>query len=509
MNLDQIKELLLTFHPKGRVRFVKKHPEIIQTLNIAYPNISVYLQVDSLVNGTSPYCIVCSSPIKTSGKTTCSTACRSIAIKPYTQEKSNKQKATIAKLKRDPNYQKEITSRRLATLQEKYGAKVSPKALQSAISRVDILLKKGKETLKERYGVVNAGMMPDHRAKCIETQLAHYGSLYLNSKEFKEASESNRLSVFSRLAPSTITISSIDVAPIELTAQFDNPNYRISFICSACNSTDTIPTETFKWRIRENGSSCRKCTNLTRGSLKEQQLAEYIQSLGLDVQRNVRILQGKEIDIFIPSLNLGFEFNGIFWHSSTDTPKNYHRTKSILASKLGIKLIHVYEDMWDFYPQLLKSLILKEVNLVPIIKEYGVKSISKSEATAFINANSFTCNEFTSHVALCSDTEIVAIMTLNDNELIQYCEIAKYKIQCGAQSLFTHFIKSCNYSVITSACQNDWPTDVLLTLGFTQLSSNFEVSKYVDLKQGRRQLFPITDRIIFDSGSTTWQWNRS
>jgi len=60
---------------------------------------------------------------------------------------------------------KEFQINRLSTMKEKYGALVSPKARQKTRERADNLNKKGRETIFRKYGVINAGQMPNHGEK--------------------------------------------------------------------------------------------------------------------------------------------------------------------------------------------------------------------------------------------------------------------------------------------------------------------------------------------------------
>ena len=48
-----------------------------------------------------------------------------------------------------------------------------------------------------------------------------------------------------------------------------------------------------------------------------------------------------EIDIYLPQLNLGFEFNGVWWHSDEYKRKSFHLDKTNFFTKREIKLIHV------------------------------------------------------------------------------------------------------------------------------------------------------------------------
>ena len=58
----------------------------------------------------------------------------------------------------------------------------------------------------------------------------------------------------------------------------------------------------------------------------QKEILDYIKELGFNVINNhKKSLNGVEIDIFIPELNIGFEYNGLFWHSEKmGKDKNYH-----------------------------------------------------------------------------------------------------------------------------------------------------------------------------------------
>lgn len=66
-----------------------------------------------------------------------------------------------------------------------------------------------------------------------------------------------------------------------------------------------------------------------------------------EVSRNNReIIYPKEIDIFIPFLNFGIEYNGTYWHSEGIKPKRHRDDKTKKALKKGVTLIHVEEEDW-------------------------------------------------------------------------------------------------------------------------------------------------------------------
>ena len=59
-------------------------------------------------------------------------------------------------------------------------------------------------------------------------------------------------------------------------------------------------------------------------SKQEEELRSYIENF-IKTESTCKILDGKEIDIYIPSLKLGFEFNGNYWHSSDLKYYLYHQ----------------------------------------------------------------------------------------------------------------------------------------------------------------------------------------
>jgi hypothetical protein len=83
-------------------------------------------------------------------------------------------------------------------------------------------------------------------------------------------------------------------------------------------------------------------------SKEESEIIDYIHSItDCTIEKNNRkILDGKEIDIYIPDLSLAIEFNGIYWHSDLFVEREYHRNKVLLALKSNIRLIHIYENDW-------------------------------------------------------------------------------------------------------------------------------------------------------------------
>lgn len=69
---------------------------------------------------------------------------------------------------------------------------------------------------------------------------------------------------------------------------------------------------------RSKGTGCRICQRENQTSFPEQALFYYIYKVFPDAEnRNTSALEGKELDIYIPSIRTGIEFDGKKWHAET------------------------------------------------------------------------------------------------------------------------------------------------------------------------------------------------
>ena len=91
--------------------------------------------------------------------------------------------------------------------------------------------------------------------------------------------------------------------------------------------------------IHLDGSGCQKCAMLF--SNYEMELIDYISSIigEENIIRNDRtILNGNELDVYVPSKKVAFEFDGLYWHSEIKKPnKKYHLQKTMECEKQGIQ----------------------------------------------------------------------------------------------------------------------------------------------------------------------------
>lgn len=135
-----------------------------------------------------------------------------------------------------------------------------------------------------------------------------------------------------------------------------------------CTKGHSYPQPICKKTINNHG--CSICSNSYRMSFPEKVVAFYILKHFPDAIQNFKCddLDKKEIDIFIPSLKIGIEYDGSRWHKNTkkDIQKNQ------ICKKNNITLIRIREPKC---PPLNDCVIYKLPNLKESTLENTIKDI--------------------------------------------------------------------------------------------------------------------------------------
>ncbi len=93
-------------------------------------------------------------------------------------------------------------------------------------------------------------------------------------------------------------------------------------------------------RDRNLGTNCPICAKELQTSFPEQSIYFYIKKLFPDAINGDKHL-GIEFDVFIPSINIAIEYDGVFWHKNK---KTRDERKNKFCEKNNILLIRVRED---------------------------------------------------------------------------------------------------------------------------------------------------------------------
>lgn len=115
-----------------------------------------------------------------------------------------------------------------------------------------------------------------------------------------------------------------------------------------------------------NGRRCPKCSKGKGYSYKEEELFSFINSI-IPAIANYKVLNEDtggfpEIDIFIPSKNIGIEFDGLFWHSTERKSEFNLLDKTEFFKSRGISIIHIFEDEWDNNKDIIKEKLIRLIN---------------------------------------------------------------------------------------------------------------------------------------------------
>lgn len=241
-----------------------------------------------------------------------------------------------------------------------------------------------------------------------------------------------------------------------------------------------------------NGHGCPDCKPYIYHSKKESEVKDYLATLGVtNIKENVRgsISDGHrtyELDLFLEDYNIGIEFNGSYWHSSSPNVKSqkdrlYHQSKFLSGKKRGVHVIQIFDVDWenkkDKIEQYLESLF--KPSGVIYARKCSIVEISKKEANEFYSQNHLlgatvgnNCN-----YALTLGLKVVAVMSFSDSkyhgaydwELVRFACIGSVKVVGGASRLFKHFLKNHNPKSIISYSDNDFfQGGVYQKLGFKE-----------------------------------------
>lgn len=165
---------------------------------------------------------------------------------------------------------------------------------------------------------------------------------------------------------------------------------------------------------------CRTCYPLSKNSgisKAEIEIYNFLKSIydGEIIQKDRKTLTHNdyrnpfEIDIFLPQLKLGIEYNGLYWHGRRENKPNSNRIadthilKTEISEQKNIRLIHIWEHEWNSQKEYIKKFLIdiisnrldyrkyiknfngkpaldrSKFNATNIFKQHTILSVSKPE----------------------------------------------------------------------------------------------------------------------------------
>lgn len=196
---------------------------------------------------------------------------------------------------------------------------------------------------------------------------------------------------------------------------FAKSGFEVYWKCPKNHSYRARPSDRYY-----KGSSCPKCSN-NGTSKSEQELATFIiNAMGPEkVKVNTRkIIAPYEIDVFIPSLKIGFEFNGLYWHSEARVGKDLHCVKANLAKAKQVQLYTIWQDDWEFNKEKCQKFILRKLGKSTETsynaRKCVVKTLKGRQVREFLDKThlqGFAAG--TTYLGLTSEENLVAVAVFN------------------------------------------------------------------------------------------------
>jgi len=222
---------------------------------------------------------------------------------------------------------------------------------------------KAKATNLEKYGTVCALYGEEAAAKTKATMLERYGvKNYFDSHEHQEQIRQHREETLGYryigqrfLSPETLAILQDKEKFAEIVK-----DRSYEYVATVLNtSAFTISNYAKQYDLVET-------MKLGHGSAMQEEIFEWIQSIGLSAIKNTRkVIPPKEIDIYLPDFKFGIEYNGSYHHSELNgrKPPSYHRDKFVDCENAGIELIQICSTVYLKKKNAVRSLILDRLGM--------------------------------------------------------------------------------------------------------------------------------------------------
>lgn len=224
----------------------------------------------------------------------------------------------------------------------------------------------------------------------------------------------------------------------------------------------------------------------TKNSKSELEIKDFVESGGLECRSDRHILNGKEIDIYVPQRRIGIEYNGNKWHTEWfgRKDKHYHLSKLEECRKDGVGLITIFEDEYELHKEIVLSKIAHILNIrnnnKPKIyaRKCFIKEIYAFTAEDFLNKNHIQgFVKSTLFLGCFYDDNLVGVMSFlkhnNNWELTRFASDINY-VCCGVGGkLFKYFTSHYDFNEIKSFADRRWTINEKDNI-YTKLGFNFD-----------------------------------
>ena len=183
-------------------------------------------------------------------------------------------------------------------------------------------------------------------------------------------------------------------------------------------------------------------------------LIQYVDENDIVVADRSVLPQNHEIDILIPSMNIGIECDGIAWHTEFGPGargRSYHKWKTENANRAGIRLFHLTEFEWYDKPEITQSMLLNAIGQTQnrvYARKCRVIEIDNKQAHAFHDGNHVDGHgpAVRYNAALVHDDTIVMVISVaksrygsdHDYEIMRVSSVLNTNVVGGLSKLWKH-----------------------------------------------------------------------
>ena len=349
--------------------------------------------------------------------------------------KEKKEESTFKTLNvRNPSQSNIVKKQKEKTSEQNWGYKYPSQSPEIKLKMAN--------TSSANWGVSHPMKSLEVQNKVKQTNLDTYGSEYFyQSNQFKLQRD---IVMFERLMKSDRLKDRC--TPNFQLSEYTNTHGTYSWICTKCNKT-------FEDNLRDGKiPRCTHCYPITKHrSFLEIVVSDFCKQYYPKLIENDRIVLKnirRELDVYIPEINLAIEFNGLLWHSEIfgKKDKDYHKMKTDMCREQGIQLIHIFEDEWISKESIVRSVLkfkMKKITNVVYARNCIIKEVSNEDAFSFLFDNHLQGYINGYHLGLYNDNILVAMMTVGsprfnksfDLEIYRFCNALNTTITGGFTKL--------------------------------------------------------------------------
>jgi hypothetical protein len=243
--------------------------------------------------------------------------------------------------------------------------------------------------------------------------------------------------------------------------KYTENNFLFNCICPVCGTEWTwSPLKKSKYFTIH--PYCPSCFKNNRSSF-ELKLCELLDSLNIKYISNDRkILDGKELDVYIPKAKLAIEFDGVYWHNNS--LKSFEKYKAL--KEKDIQLINIFET--EYNESKIRSILEGRLHLSKIYyaRKCSIEEIDNETYKSFCNENHIQNYAAAKvKIGLFHNEELIQIMSFGKprfNKKYEWEIVRECSKNCGVvggkEKLFQYFLKMYNPISIISYCDNRYFT---------------------------------------------------